>query len=516
MVPIYDPESGETAEDARVCIDQNEFPDIPCAGALPTGTALNAHASRFAWCPPKSTRQYPSPSAFARDRLTGHCANATPARRIMRGFRIGRIFGVDVRVDWSWVFIFALLTWNLVAVFSRWHPDWAPIGAFVIAVAATLIFFGCLLLHELAHSVVAMRFGMHVRSITLFLFGGVSNIEQEPPSAKAEFFMAMVGPITSILLGIGAIVAASAVMPFPTNDVEDVRKAVARLGPVTTLLLWLGPINITIGIFNLIPGFPLDGGRILRSVLWGFTGDLRTATRWASTTGQTIGWLFIAGGIAMTFGTRLPLFGTGFAGGLWLAFIGWFLRNAASQTSTRLALDDVLAGMSVEQLMRREGPTVSPGLTVAALVHEHLIASDDRALPVVRDGVLLGLVSVSDVRKVPLEQWAATPVASIMQGVEMLRATSPGEPLAEAFERLATQDIEQLPVLENGRLVGMLRRRDVMRWLELAWRPAVRSGNSALGKRGANRDGAKRPEGGILPTGDQAHRSPKAVGPGGP
>jgi Zn-dependent protease/CBS domain-containing protein len=390
---------------------------------------------------------------------------------IMRGFRIGRLFGIDLRVDPSWLIIFVLLTWNLVSVFSRWHPDWSSAEVLVIALSASVVFFCCVLLHELAHSLVAMGFGVRVRSITLFLFGGVSNIEHEPPSAKAEFFIAIVGPITSVGLGILFLVLASVFTSMTMTDPEGALSAFSHFGPLTTLLAWLGPINILIGVFNLIPGFPLDGGRVLRSILWSITGNLRTATRWASASGQTIGWLFIACGIAMSFGVVLPFFGTGLVGGIWLAFIGWFLRGAATQASMRLALEDALAGMTVEQLMQRHGPVGTPDLAVTTLVHEHLIPGDDRALAIVDDGTLIGLVSIADVRRVPPEQWASTPVHAIMRGGDMLTVATPGEPLAEAFEKIALQDIEQLPVVSSGKLVGMLRRRDITRWLELAWRP---------------------------------------------
>jgi len=421
----------------------------------------------------------------------------------MRGFRIGRIFGIDLRVDWSWTFIFVLLTWNLVTVFSRWHPDWSAIGAFSVAAATTLAFFGCVLLHELAHSVVAVRFGMRVRSITLFLFGGVSDIEKEPPSAKAEFLMAIVGPITSIALGLIFVAFTAAAAPKPVSDIEGAMGAFAQLGPVTTLVAWLGPINILIGLFNLIPGFPLDGGRVLRSILWSVTGNLRTSTMWASLTGQAIGWLFIGCGIAMTFGARLPFFGTGLVSGLWLAFIGWFLHGAAQRANTRLALDDVLAGMTVEQLMKKDGPVATPALSIASLVHEHFIPGEDRALPVVQDGTLVGLVSVSDVRHVPPERWSATSVASVMQAVDSLTVTRPSQSLSTAFEQLEKENVDQLPVVAEGKFVGMLRRRDVSRWLELAWKPAdlatIRPPKSA-----------ERPaslQGGGFPPGGHAHRS---------
>lgn len=394
----------------------------------------------------------------------------------MRGFRIGRIAGIDIRVDWSWVFIFLLLSWNLAAVFSHWHPQWPPIEALLVAVSASLVFFGCVLLHELAHSVVAMGFGMRVRSITLFLFGGVSNIEHEPPSAKAEFLMAIVGPLTSILLGAGALALASAVtaMSFATvTDEQQAWAALAGLGPFATLLVWLGPINVIIGLFNLIPGFPLDGGRVLRAAIWGLSGSFRLATQWASMIGQAVGWFFIACGIAMTFGVNVPFLGTGLAGGLWIAFIGWFLRGAALQAHSRIGLDEALDGLTVEQLMRRDGPVAPPDLPVANLVQEHLIGGDDRALPVVQGDTLLGLVSVSDVRRVPPERWPSTSVGSIMKPVDKLWVSHPAQPLIEAFEQLARRNLEQMPVLENDRLVGVLRKRDIGRWLELSWRPMV-------------------------------------------
>ena len=387
----------------------------------------------------------------------------------MHAFRIGKLFGIEIRIDSSWIFIFVLLTWNLCTVFSGWHPDWPLFEAFSIALVSSLLFFGCILLHELAHSLVARRHDLRVRSITLFLFGGVSNIEHEPPSARSEFFIAIVGPITSILLGIGFLGTALLTTRVSLADTGPAWGGYAQLGPFETLLAWLGPVNLTIGVFNLIPAFPLDGGRVLRSILWGIGGDLRTSTRRVSAIGQTFGWLFIVSGIAMTFGAHVLFFGTGFVAGLWLAFIGWFLRDAAAQSYRRLAIDEALAGHTVEEVMRRGGATVSPELSVAALVHDHFVRSGERALPVVRAGQLVGLVSMSDLRAVPSADWPATQVGAVMRPRTSLTVTAPEEPLAEAFARLAQGDLGQLPVLEGGRLVGMLQRRDIARWLELAW-----------------------------------------------
>ena len=389
----------------------------------------------------------------------------------MNGFRIGKVFGIDIRIAWSWVFIFVLLTWNLAAVFSGWHPAWPILESTGIALTASLLFFGCILLHELAHSVVAMGFGVRVRSITLFLFGGVSNIEREPPSPKAEFLTAIAGPITSILLGFGFLLAASLTTAVSLKDTGTAWSGFAQLGPLETLLVWLGPINIIIGVFNLIPAFPLDGGRVLRSILWGLGGDLRLSTRRVSSIGQTFGWLFIVAGIAMVFGMRVPFFGTGLASGVWLAFIGWFLRSAASQADTRLAIEEALAGHTVAELMRRGGAVVIPELPLTMLVHDYFVRSDERAFPVVRDERLVGVISISDVRAVPPAEWGATTVAAVMQTLESVTTATAEEPLVKAFEQLAQRDVDQLPVLEGARLVGMLQRRDVARWLELAWGP---------------------------------------------
>jgi Zn-dependent protease/CBS domain-containing protein len=390
----------------------------------------------------------------------------------MHAFRIGKLFGIEIRLDWSWLVILVLLTWNLSIVFSRWHPDWSPVEPIAVALVASLLFFGCILVHELAHSLVAGRYGLRVRSITLFLFGGVSNIEHEPPSARAELFIAVVGPITSVLLGMGFLAASVLTTPVSLEDAGTAFTAYAQLGPVETLFAWLGPVNLAIGVFNLIPAFPLDGGRVLRSILWGLGGNLRVSTRRVSAVGQLFGWIFIVAGIAMTFGAHIVFFGTGLAAGLWLAFIGWFLHSAASQSYKRLAIDDAFAGHAVEEIMRRDTPTVSPDLSLAALVHDYLVVSDARALPVVRGDHLLGLISLTEVRGVPSAEWPATPVGRVMRPNESLTLATPDEPVAQAFEQLAAQDIEQLPVLDHGRLVGMLQRRDVARWLELAWNPA--------------------------------------------
>jgi Zn-dependent protease/CBS domain-containing protein len=398
----------------------------------------------------------------------------------MHAFRLGKVFGIDIRIDWSWVFIFVLMTWNLCATFTRWHPQWPRAEQGLVALAASLLFFACVLLHELAHSAMAVRFGMSVRSITLFLFGGVSNIEHEPPSARAEFWTAIVGPLTSLALGAMFLGCGVGAARLSMRDAGSLQNSVARLGPVTTLLVWLGPINLIIGIFNLVPDLPLDGGRMLRAALWGWSGQLGEATRRASAISQAIGWCFIVLGIAMSFGLNVPFLGSGLIAGLWLAFIGWFVRGSAARATGRLAIDEALEGHVVGEVMRRDGQSVSPDLPLTVFVHEHLIRGDQRALPVILGEQLLGLVSGSDLRAVPTSQWPWTRVSSVMRPEALLAVTSPQEALSAAFDRLVHRDVAQLPVLDGGRLVGMLHRRDIARWLESMWRPQPASQGLAV------------------------------------
>lgn len=384
------------------------------------------------------------------------------------GFRIGQIFGINIRIDWSWIFIFLLITWNLAAsVLPQWHPAWGLALNWTIAVAASLLFFASVLAHELSHSLVAKARGLPVRRITLFLFGGVSNIEREPPSPGTEFLMAVVGPITSILLGVIFLLLGRASAGEMRNLVTDPTQAFTHLSPLATLLFWLGPINILVGCFNLIPGFPLDGGRILRSILWAATKNLHQATRWASGIGQVIAWLFIIGGISMVFGVQLPVFGTGLISGLWLAFIGWFLNQASTASYQQIVIQDLLEDVPVSRLMRSNVPTVPANIPVNTLVYDLLIGSDERAFPVVEDGRLVGLVCLEDVRKLPREVWETTPVSEIMTRADQLAVATPQEEASEALDQLVRRDVRQMPVVEDGHLVGLLRRRDIVKWLQL-------------------------------------------------
>ena len=377
--------------------------------------------------------------------------------------RLGRIFGIEIAINWSLIFVFLLIAWSLaLGVFAPMHPTWDPVFIWGIAIIGTILFFASLLAHELAHSLVAKAYGIPVRSITLWLFGGVSSITKEPPSPKAEFLIAIVGPLTSIILGF-IFLGLAALSSGGFANVGNL----PILGPATTLALWLGSINILLGIFNLVPGFPLDGGRVLRSIFWAVTNNLREATRWASWAGQAVAWILILIGISMIFGIEIPFFGTGLLGGLWLVLIGWFLHSAAVQSYRQVVIQRALQGVPVGRLMESHVATVSPDLSVANLVHEYIMGTSERAFPVVQDDQLVGIVSLEDVRRVPREDWDVTSVRQIMTPQGQLTTATPDEDANEALNEIASHDVNQVPVVKDGRLVGMLRRSDILRWLQV-------------------------------------------------
>ncbi len=379
------------------------------------------------------------------------------------GIRLGRLFGIRFTVDYSWFLVLILMVANLASVFWRVHPEWHA-GSVVVALAAALLFAGSVLAHELGHALVAKSFGVQTREIRLFLFGGVADIEREPPSPVAEALIAVAGPLVSFAIGVASIVFAGFFLRGASFD--DPMALLAQLGPLTTIALWLGPVNLMLGAFNLIPGFPLDGGRILRALLWRTTGDLRKATRWASNVGQATGWSFVLMGIAMFLGARIPFFGEGAGSGIWLAFIGWFLKSAAAQSYTTLLVYDALDGVCVADLMRRSGVVIPVDAPVSLAVME-LMRTGDHALPVVQGDHLVGILSASDVRRARRDAWHTTAVGAIMTPRAELVTASPFEDASSAFRRLVQRGVEQLPVIApDGRLVGMLERTTVGRWLD--------------------------------------------------
>jgi Zn-dependent protease/predicted transcriptional regulator len=384
------------------------------------------------------------------------------------GLRLGRIAGIEVHADWSLLIIFLLITFSLGAgVFPAWHPNWSPALSWVTALAAAALFFASVLLHELSHALVGRRYGIEVNRITLFMFGGMAHMENEPPTWRAELAMAIAGPMTSLALGIGFWILVGLTAGPVEIDPESPASGLAALDPASTLLFWLAPVNVILGVFNLVPGFPLDGGRVLRAIIWGTTGDLANATRLASRMGQVVAWALMAIGLLMMLGVRVPFFGTGPVSGLWLAFIGWFLNNAALASYRQLLLRESLENVPVARLMQRSFERVDPDMPVSALVNEHLMASGQHAFPVERDGRFLGMVCVRDLQKALGGAAEHSRAGDIMTPAERLVTVTPATDAMEALALLGRQGVNQLPVVENGRLVGLLRREDLVKWLTL-------------------------------------------------
>lgn len=396
----------------------------------------------------------------------GHGRTAMGAQS--SGLRLGHIRGIEVAADGSLLVIFLLILFSLGAgVFPAWHPDWGAAQVWLTAAGAALAFFASVFLHELSHALVGRANGIEVRRITLFMFGGVAHMENEPPTWRAELAMAIVGPLTSLALGFLFLAIARQITGPLDIDPDDPRRAFAQLGPLTTVLYWLGPINLLLAIFNLVPGFPLDGGRVLRAVLWGATGDLAGATRRASAAGQFFAWVLMAFGFMMMLGLRVPFFGTGLLGGLWLALIGWFLNNAALTSYRQLLVKEWLGDVPVSRLMLTRPERVSPGLPVRTLAEDYLAHSGERAFLVEDDGRLLGLVTLADLPKSPREDWASTRVEAIMTPARNLVTVAPDRNAGEALELLGRHNLNQLPVVDHGRAVGLVRREDILKWLSL-------------------------------------------------
>jgi Zn-dependent protease/CBS domain-containing protein len=360
---------------------------------------------------------------------------------------LGRIAGISIDVNYSWLIILVLLTFSLaVSWFPSTLPRMGTLTYWILGLIAALLLFASVLAHELAHSVVARARGLSVKSITLFIFGGVSNIEQEPKSAGVEFQVAIVGPLTSIIIG-----GISWALALVTQGIN---------GPVTAVLGYLGISNLLLGVFNLIPGFPLDGGRVLRSILWGVTGSLRRATRWASLVGQVVAFLFILWGIWQFFTGNV-------LGGIWIGFIGWFLLNAAQTANQQVMMESLLRGVTVGDVMSPPPEPIPADTTVEQLVYSHMLPRGERAVPVVEDNRLVGMITLGTIREHPREQWATLPVRQVMIPTEKLHMVQPSQPLSDVLTTMINEDINQLPVIADGRVVGMLTREAVVRYIEM-------------------------------------------------
>src|SRR6266571_537755 len=395
-----------------------------------------------------SIRGYPQ-TARAKRKTRSETTSTSVRRSIaMPGsFRIGKIAGIDIDINVSWIIILVLLTVSLATGwFPQLYPGWSTATYWVVGFISALLLFVSVLLHELAHSFVARRRGLPVKNITLFIFGGVSNIEREPTSPGVEFQMAFVGPLTSLLIG-----AVCFLLQLPLRGSNS---------PLEGILFYLAVTNVLLGIFNLIPGFPLDGGRVLRSIIWKISGSMRQATRVASMTGQVIAYLFILLGIWLFFAGSI-------LNGIWIGFIGWFLLNAAQSANSQVMLASVFNSVTVSEVMNPKPTTVPADISLQQLVDAYFLPGGLRYALVMQADHLVGLITLSDIRHIPREQWRQVPVSNAMIPLSRLHVVTPQQSLSDVLPLMAGRDVNQLPVVQNDALVGIVSRDAIVHYLEI-------------------------------------------------
>jgi Zn-dependent protease/CBS domain-containing protein len=364
--------------------------------------------------------------------------------------KLGTVFGVELGLHYSWLVIALLITFSLAAQFHAENRNWSQAAVWGTAILTGVLFFACLFAHELSHAVVAKLRGIPVHKITLFLLGGVAQIEKEASDAKSEFWMAIVGPFTSAVLGVILLALAWAAGWAPRGQPATPRVA---------LLVWLGYINLALAAFNMIPGFPLDGGRVLHAILWWTMHDAERSTRAAARVGQIVAVLFIGFGIFQFFQ------GAGL-GGLWLAFIGWFLLQAASASYLQVRSQALLRGLRVKDVMSTDYQTVDPGTSLQDFVQQQLLPSGRRCFLVLRDSRPLGLITPNEVRAVQPQAWPYTSVQAAMRPANKIHFLSREMPVTEALEIIGREDVNQLPVMSDGRIEGIVTRAHILQVLQ--------------------------------------------------
>ena len=363
---------------------------------------------------------------------------------VKQSIPLGRIFNIPIGLDYSWFLIFALITWTLATgYYPAEFKNWPSSEYWITAGVTAVLFFASVLLHELGHSVVALRYKIPVRSITLFIFGGVAQIGAEPPFATAEFWIAIAGPLVSfILAGIFALL-------------ETVS---ASFSPLLALAKYLAYINGTLGLFNLIPGFPLDGGRVFRAIVWGITQNFHKANQIAATVGRAIAFIFILVGVWQVFSGN-------FLGGIWIAFIGWFLESAANAQLQQQAIQDLLSGHTVSQAMNQSYTIIPSNTTIQQLADEHILGEGRRFFIIEEMDKVLGILTLHNIKEVPRSDWSNTTVDQRMIPADQMHRAYPDEALWDALKMMDENGVNQVPVMEGEHMLGVLSREGVISFL---------------------------------------------------
>jgi len=364
--------------------------------------------------------------------------------RSPHGVVLGAVGGFEISLDYSWFVIFFLILGTFTgAVFPAYVPGLSERTYLAMGLAGTALFFVSLLVHELAHAYVARWRGLQVEGITLFIFGGATTIDAESRTPREEALIAVAGPAASIAIG-AIFIGLDAVVEQPQ---------------VGALIGWLGVINLVLAIFNLIPGFPMDGGRVLRAIAWRMTGDIVRATKIAAGIGQFIAAAFIVIGFFRFFS------GAGF-GGLWIAFIGWFLLDAARASGAQVEINERLTGVRVGDVMAQQFETVDANSNLQTFVHEHLLPTGQRCFVVIQQGMPVGIITPHEVKTVDRARWPYKTVGDVMRPLDSLQTVSAERPLAEALEMMGREDVNQMPVVQQGRLMGIISRAHILRVLQ--------------------------------------------------
>ncbi|NLF32549.1 MAG: CBS domain-containing protein [Planctomycetes bacterium] len=366
-----------------------------------------------------------------------------------RAIKLFTVFGFTVKLDPSWLIIMGLIVWSLAGVVFPSAYQGLHWGAYLaMGLVAALGLFASIVIHELSHSLVARRYGLPMKGITLFLLGGVAEMRDEPPSAKAEFMMAIAGPAASVVLGVVLIGA-------------GVLGALAGwAGPVVGVVQWVGFINIILAVFNMIPGFPLDGGRVLRATLWHFKGDLQRATRTASNVGSGFGAVLIGLGVlSLLWGNPI--------GGLWWILIGLFVRSAAKSGYQQVLIRQALQGEPVRRFMNTEPVTVAPSVSLEDLVENYVYRYHYKMFPIVDGEHLAGCVNTQQIRKVPRDQWAHRTVGELASGCTDANTIAPDADAVQAFQRMNQHQVSRLMVVQDGELQGILALKDLLKFLSM-------------------------------------------------
>ena len=366
--------------------------------------------------------------------------------KINTSYRLGKIMGIPIYLHISWFIIFALVIWSLsFFVFPQEFPNWDRSLYWVVGIVTTILFFASVVFHELAHSWFSLRQGIPVRSITLFVFGGVARISRESPKPLEELTMAAAGPISSLVLA--GVFSLFWWLVGPYSE------------PIKAMTGWLIYINIALAAFNLIPGFPLDGGRVLRAILWQSSSNYKKATRLASKIGQGVAYAFIVYGIVRAVAFQ-DLFG-----GIWLAFIGWFLENAASSSFQQAMLREALKGLTVRDVITRDCVSVPQENTLKQVAQEHIIPSG-RSCFMATDGFRLsGIITLRDIKAIPQSQWENTTLKQAMTPINELQTARMEDAATETLDRMDQEEINQLPVVDNGNLIGIVTRENLIRFI---------------------------------------------------